>query len=94
VVRHFIIEREKASIEDKKTIAKLSKRVEELEKPFALEFCGGKEVRVPEVIKDAVGWSGFCPCAIPVGSNASPPSMSLWMRSLLISRDKNLTLNG
>jgi len=31
-VRYFIIEREKASIEDKKTIAKLSKRVEELEK--------------------------------------------------------------
>ena len=38
--------------------------------------------------------SGFCPCAILVGSNASPPSMSLWMRSLLISRDKNLTLNS
>ena len=38
--------------------------------------------------------SEFCPCAIPVSSNASPPSMSLWMRSLLISRDKNLTLNG
>ena len=31
-VRHFIIGREKASIEDKKTIAKLSKRVEELER--------------------------------------------------------------
>jgi len=38
--------------------------------------------------------SGFCPCAIPVSSNASPPSVSLWMRSLLILRDKNLTLNG
>jgi len=32
VARHFIIEREKTSIEDKKTIAKLSKRVEELER--------------------------------------------------------------
>jgi len=32
VVRHFIIEREKASIEGKKTIAELSERVEELER--------------------------------------------------------------
>jgi|GEM_PF-3768474 len=39
---------------------------------FALEFCGGREVRVPEVIKDAVGWSEFCPCAILVNSNAGP----------------------
>jgi len=31
-VQHFIIEREKASIEDKKTIAELSKCVEELER--------------------------------------------------------------
>ena len=38
--------------------------------------------------------SGFCPCAILVGSNASPPSMFLWMRSLLISRYENLILNG
>ena len=38
--------------------------------------------------------SEFCPCAILVSSNTNPPSMSLWMRSLLISRDKSLTLNG
>ncbi len=38
--------------------------------------------------------SEFCLCAILVNSNASPPSMSLWMHSLLISRDKNLILNG
>ncbi len=65
-----------------------------LNEPFALEFCGGRKVRVPEVIRDAVGWSEFCPCAIPVSSNASSPSMSLWMRFLLISKDKNLILNG
>jgi len=65
-----------------------------LNEPFALEFCGGREVRVPGVIKDAVGWSVFCRCDILVSSNAGPPSMSLWMRSLLISRGKNLILNG
>ncbi|MBW1974282.1 MAG: transposase [Deltaproteobacteria bacterium] len=38
--------------------------------------------------------SEFYPRAILVSSNASPPSMSLWTRSLLISGDKNLILNG
>jgi len=43
-----------------------------LNEPFALEFCGGEEVRVPGSDK-----SEFCRCAIPVSSNASPPLMSL-----------------
>jgi len=38
--------------------------------------------------------SEFRSCAIRVGSSASPSSMSLWMRSLLVSRDENLVLNG
>jgi len=48
-VRHFIIEREKAGIEDKKTIAELSKIW--LNESFALEFCDGRKVKTPEMIR-------------------------------------------
>jgi len=78
-VRHFIIECEKA----RPSFRKLAERT--------IRFGVLWRKRSRGTGGDT---SEFCSCAIRVGSNASPSLMSLWMRSLLVSRDENLVLNG